>query len=294
MTRKKTFDQIYQDVAPERREELLQFRATHPYRHLTVGGADWAYIAAGQGAEVLLLLGGGLSVGETAFRRILELEGRVRLISPSYPPLGQMGSLTDGLAAILDAEGIERAHVFGHSLGAAVAHALVRRHPDRVDRLTLSGFGIYNERNARWGKLLFRAFELLPYGFIRAFYLPRIGRMLADADPEERAFMQAYTEELFHRLHTKTTMVGQFKLLVDLIENAGVYGVFEPVERPGRVLILAAEDDAGFTPAERQTLISLYPGAQVHLFESGGHWVGFSRREEYNAVLYGFLGLAGE
>ena len=46
-------------------------------------------------------------------------------------------------AGVLDALGVERAHVLGVSLGGAVAQQLARSHPDRVDRLVLvsTGFG---------------------------------------------------------------------------------------------------------------------------------------------------------
>jgi len=289
-----TFDKLYRDVSPERRAQLLDFRATHPYQRLTVGDVAWEYIACGQGEPALLILGGGVSVGETAFQRILELEDRVRIISPSYPVTSQMAAVADGLAAILDAEGIQRAHVYGHSLGAAAAHVFVRRHPARVDNLALSGFGIYNERNARQVRRFIPLFDWLPFAVFRAIYMRKIRRLLADAAEDEHAFMLAYCEELFRVQDNKATAMARFKVLVDLMDQAEALGVFEPVERPGRVLIIAAEDDAGFEPSERETLRLLYPGAQVHTFDSGGHWAWLTRRDEYDAVLYEFLGLPGQ
>lgn len=67
----KTLDQIYRDVSEEKKQALL-------------------------------LLGDGLAVGEASFRRILELEDQYRLIAPTYPPVGSMDELIDGLVAILD------------------------------------------------------------------------------------------------------------------------------------------------------------------------------------------------
>ncbi len=201
-----------------------------------------------------------------------------------------MGLIADGLSAILGAEGIERVHVFGHSLGAAIAHVLVRRHPDSVDKLILSGFGLYNPRHARLVKLFVR----LPYGVLRAYYRRVIARLASGAEATERAFMRAYFEELFARLHTRETFMARLRLIVDLIDHADMYRVFVPVERPGRVLIIAAEDDRGFQPSERATLIASYPGAQVCRFESGGHWVGLTHREAYDVALYRFLKDGGQ
>ena len=125
-------------------EQLQQFRRAHPLQRLATGGAEWQYIACGQGEHALLLLPGAMGTAESSFDRMANTEDRFRVVSPSYPPLGTMAALSDGLAAVLDAEGIVRTHVLGHSLGAGIAHAFVRRHPERVDKLVLSGFGLYS------------------------------------------------------------------------------------------------------------------------------------------------------
>lgn len=46
-------------------------------------------------------------------------------------------TLADDAAAVLDAAGVPRAHVFGMSLGGMIAQELALRHPARVDRLAL-------------------------------------------------------------------------------------------------------------------------------------------------------------
>jgi deazaflavin-dependent oxidoreductase (nitroreductase family) len=49
----------HRDLAAPRWEELREFRATHPPKHVTVDGAGWEYIAGGEGEEALLILPGG-------------------------------------------------------------------------------------------------------------------------------------------------------------------------------------------------------------------------------------------
>lgn len=284
-----SFDKIYRNVPPEQRERLRRFRADHPYRRLTVHGVDWDYIAGGQGEQALLILGGGLATGETSYEHILRAEAEYRVVSPSYPPVGGLGPLADGLVALLDAEGIGRAHVFGHSLGAAAGHVLIRRHPERVGKLVLSSFGLYNERNTRQARRLLLLFRLLPLRLVIAYYKGRMGKLLEGIDEGERQFYLAYILDVLEHQHTKRTLMGQFELMADLIERADAYHVREPVDGAGRVLILQAEDDTGFAPDEQAALRATYPGAEAHLFPSGGHLAGATRREEFQAALYGFL-----
>ena len=57
---------------------------------------------------------------------------------------GSVGLLADAVLGVLDAIGVERAHLVGHSLGGAVAAAAAAGHPERVRSLTLiapAGFG---------------------------------------------------------------------------------------------------------------------------------------------------------
>lgn len=48
-----------------------------------------------------------------------------------------LSDLGDDAAAFIAALGLQRAHVYGSSLGGIVAQSLAARHPDRVDRLVL-------------------------------------------------------------------------------------------------------------------------------------------------------------
>ena len=281
---------IYVHAPRDRVEQLWRFRETHPYRQLTVDEVEWSYISCGRGDKAILILGGGLSTGESSFRNITRLENYFRVISPSYPPVGQMGAVCDGLAAILDAENITQAHVFGHSMGAAVAHAFVRLYPDHVDKLVLSGFGLYNRRSILVARLFFTLFNLLPYSYVRNVYAGKITRLVEGTAADEKAFMTAYFHDLLDLQHNKTSLTGQFEILADLVRNSRSYAAFKPVEKPGQVLILQAKDDRGFKPDEQAALRATYPGARVHLFDAGGHWAMLTRREEYERVLDAFLG----
>ncbi|MCB5291107.1 alpha/beta fold hydrolase [Arthrobacter sp. SO3] len=292
--------------------ELRAFRATHPYRSLTVGGVEWKYIAGpatprapaeaadaahpaaetAAGAKAarpaLLILGGGFAFGDSAFRTITAFEPRFRVLSPSYPPVRTMAELVAGIAAILDAEGIRSANVFGHSLGAGVAHAFSRRYPQRVDKLILSGFGLYTPGHTRFVGAFVRLFSMLPKAALAAFYRPRIARLAAGAEEDERAFLTAYTEDLF-AAHTRESALARLAVLLDLAAHPDRYAASAIFERGEDVLVIAASDDRGFTSGEREALLAAYPGARAYVFGHGGHWASATHPTEYADVVGSFL-----
>jgi pimeloyl-ACP methyl ester carboxylesterase len=278
-----------QHAQPDALAPIKAFRASHPYRSIDFDGLRWDYISAGSGKQGFLVLGGGLSTGESSFERITKMEGRFQVISPSYPAAQTMRRLLAGLAAVLDTEGIEKAHVLGHSLGAGIAHCFVRAYPQRVDKLILSSFGLYTPFRQAAAKFMIGLFRLLPYGFMNSYYKKAFKRLLKDAPDETRAFMTAFTGDLLDHQHNKQSLMGQFDIMGDMFNNAEDNRIREVVNIGSRALILQAKDDRGFKPAEQAALRATYPGATVHLFESGGHLAGVTRSDEYEAAIEAHL-----
>lgn len=274
--------------------ELTNFRRNHPYKRITVADNEWEYIAGGQGEEAVLLLGGTFSVGETAFYTIKELEQEYRILSPSYPLTTQVNEVVEGLAELLATEHLTRVHLFGHSLGAALAHVFVRRYPDKVDKLILANFGLYTPAKARRERFLLQLFSQLPYNVICWYYQRRLAYLLAAGDAAEQPFIHAYIQELLTATHTKATVVSHFQLLLDLIDHAQAYALFTPVTRAGRVLLIEGKEDPVFSLADQMRLESYYPGAEVYRFEQGGHMVGFTHPAELNTQLRCFLRASAE
>jgi pimeloyl-ACP methyl ester carboxylesterase len=106
-----------------------------------VNGLHMYYEEQGEGSPLVLLHGGMLSIDLNYADLIPELVTRHRVIGVEAQGHGRTAdidreitpaALAGDVVALLDHLGIDRAHVIGHSQGAAVALELAVSHPDRV------------------------------------------------------------------------------------------------------------------------------------------------------------------
>ena len=112
-------------------------------------GIDCYYEAGGSGDPLLLIMGTSSDhcfwdaqrpAYETFYRTIAyDARGTGQSSQPQDVESYTMSVLADDAAALLDALGIERAHVSGISLGSATAQELALRHPEKVGTLQLHG-----------------------------------------------------------------------------------------------------------------------------------------------------------
>ena len=112
-----------------------------------VDGARLEYEVVGSGPPLVMLH--GILSGRASFsRQCAALAAQYRLIlisarghdgSSGLVPAnyGAGSSGVDDLRAVLDAEGISRANLFGHSAGGVTALVFARRFPEQVERLVL-------------------------------------------------------------------------------------------------------------------------------------------------------------
>jgi pimeloyl-ACP methyl ester carboxylesterase len=114
---------------------------------VAVGGLHVNVQQEGQGPELVLIHGLAADLAFWYFRHLPQLKQRFHVtvydlrghglsdMPPSgYSPQDQ----ADDLAGLLDALGIAKAHVVGHSFGGLVALTFAVRYPERVDRLVIA------------------------------------------------------------------------------------------------------------------------------------------------------------
>jgi len=106
-------------------------------------------LTAGQGEPLVFLHGGGIVEGFECFEPLADRFRLVAPLRPGYgateldPPLSGRDEEAGNVRDVLDALGIERTALVGHSLGGWLAATVAARFPDRVSELVLAApFGL--------------------------------------------------------------------------------------------------------------------------------------------------------
>ena len=108
-----------------------------------VNGMRMYYEVSGQGDPLVVLHGAYMNIpamgtiiprlAETHQVYAIEMQGHGRTTDIDRPITYE--NLADDVAAFMDAVGVDRADVFGYSMGAAAGLQLAIRHPEKVDQL---------------------------------------------------------------------------------------------------------------------------------------------------------------
>jgi pimeloyl-ACP methyl ester carboxylesterase len=110
------------------------------------GTVSLHYESTGAGVPVLLVMGLGMNATGwwrtvpvlcAAGLRVLTFDNRG--VGRSDRPAGPYttAAMADDAVAVLDATAVQRAHVYGISLGGMIAQEIALRHPDRIARVVL-------------------------------------------------------------------------------------------------------------------------------------------------------------
>lgn len=283
-----SFERIFKDVPREQREQLLKFRAAHPVKKLTVQGNAWDYLSGGQGEETLVLLTGGGNSSEAFFQIMTAFEPAYRVLALRYPCVDTVAQLVEGVAAILDAEHVQKAHLLGESLGGMVAQCLVRRYPERVETLILASTAAPAKDLAPYMRRQEKLVAFLPVGLVRWGGARRIANLLTTLPTVEAIFWSALMKEQIARYVTKAWLVSQYRLLTDYYENYR----FTPDDLagwPGAILILRADDDTLIRRLAPVPLTTYYPQASVRTFHNANHLAMITKQDEFIAAVKQFL-----
>lgn len=120
--------------------------------HILVNGLHYHYLDEGTGTPVVLLHGFPDTAHVWRYQVPALTQAGFRVIAPDLRGRGQtdksegveayrLNAVASDVAALMDALGVERAHIVGHDWGAATAWLFAMLHPQRVNHLVALSVG---------------------------------------------------------------------------------------------------------------------------------------------------------
>jgi pyruvate dehydrogenase E2 component (dihydrolipoamide acetyltransferase) len=258
-----------------------------------VGGRKIRYAGAGQDGDVVLLVHGYGGDRNSWLFLQAPMAARYRVYALDLPGHGASAKdvgdgsvelLADAVTGVLDAIGARRAHLAGHSLGAAVALAAAAADPGRIGSLTLiapAGFG--REINAAY----LRGFADAQ---TRRELKPLIGQLFAD----ESLVTRQVIDDLLAYKRLDGVDEALHALLGTLLADDGTqrYAAAAAVAAIGGtvpVTVIWGTADRIIPSGQAESV----PGAACHLLDGAGHMPHMERPAEVQAVIEEAIASAG-
>lgn len=283
-------DKYYHKVPPDLVEKFTRFRESHPLKRFDLNGTNWEYIVGGDpSGQPLLLLPGGLSTAESAWRLITLLEPKkYHLVCPSYPSvIGTMTGLVEGIVQILGQEGIQSAYVVGGAYGSMVAQVFIHSHPEFVTRLVLTHAYPPVPGRIRNVNPALRLFRFMPMPVVRNMLRAQMtGRVPANPSPE-LSLIAAQIHETLDQHLTRQAAMNIYLRMADFDRQNYTFTDLDHWQ--GKILIILAEDDPTTTEQLRNELMALYPGAILHMLKGSIQTTALLETSDYIKVMEDFF-----
>ncbi|MCZ7535347.1 MAG: alpha/beta hydrolase [Acidimicrobiia bacterium] len=241
-------------------------------------------------SPVLMIQGLGADSRSWALQRV-PFGRRHRCVAPDNrgtgrsekPPgpydLEQMAA--DAVAA-LDAEGIDRAHVMGASMGGVIAQIVAVRYPERVRSLTLACTAC---RHHEWRRELLAewADEVTAHGMqsmasdgLRWLVGPRLQRRFGMWINVLARLILSMPPEPF---------VAQIRAILDMTDD--VRFELHTIEVP--TLIITGSQDALTPVGDAEEIAEMIPGSRLSIVSGAAHGVMAEAPNAYNATVLDFI-----
>ena len=254
---------------------------------LTLNGVRIHYEESGSGPPLLLLHGLGGSCGDWVFQ-VPAFAPFYRVVTPSLRGFGHsehprggysIAQHTSDMLALLDALGIDRCHVVGHSMGGAIAFEMAIERPERVASLVALNSQPSFEVDSLSKRLMLLWRLLLPH----VLGMPRMARLMT-----QRHFPLPEQAELRERVRQAHAGNDAGTYVANLRALAGwtVVGRLGEVRVP--VLLVSADQD--FTSVEeKRRYLSAMPDARLEVIPGSRHGSHLDQPDAFNRLVLAFL-----
>ncbi len=271
----------------------------NPPQFVTIGDRKIAYeeVVPPDPAGTVILLTGLASKRQGWHKQLPVFGQRYRTIAIDHRDVGDsdltpapyaVTDQADDVAAVMDALGIERAHIVGISMGGFISLQLAARHPQKVQKLVLTatsaGGKTHVAASPRITALLlmprFRFGRPDPGKIARRTYTMIMAPGYLKAHPDDLEHIMAIAR---HRPQPPEAYRRQLQACLKHDATAHLSSITAPT------LVIHGEVDPLIPVANGKHLAQHIPGARLLLYSNTGHIPIIERAEDYNRDVLAFL-----
>jgi non-heme chloroperoxidase len=188
-----------------------------------------------------------------------------------------MDDFAADVVAFMDAKGIDRATVVGHSMGSMIAQLVAIHYPERVDRLVLAGSMVVVSNP---GLMEFNAFvqtlsDPIDPAFVRDFQTSTVSESIPSEFLEK-----AVSESLKVPAHVWRQMMASF---VEQDTSKQLHKITMPT------LVVWGGKDTYWPRSDQEMLVQVIPQATLHVYEEAGHALHWEQPERFAADFEKFM-----
>src|SRR5215831_7519507 len=252
---------------------------------ITVGATRVHTLIGGHGEPLLVLHGAG---GNRGWRRwMASVAERFTVYAPTHPGFGRSDAADwmesiDDLARFylwfLDAAGLARVHLLGHSIGGWTAAEMATMHPGAVHRLVLvAPVGLKPEEGEILDVFYYPPEELLGYTVHDRASIPEWAELFGQAPTPAEVEIATRNREMTARLTWKPYMF-----------NPRLPHFLPRVKTP--TLVVWGRQDRIVPAVCGEQYCRLLPDATLRVLEACGHLPPIERPDEFADLVRSFLG----
>ena len=207
-----------------------------------------------------------------------------RGVGRSTKPVGpyDLEQMAADAVAVLDAAGVESAHVMGASMGGVIAQIMAVRHPERVRSLVLACTAC---RHLRWRRELLEDWASTAQAQGMRVFANRSMRWLV-GPRSLRRFWPAFGALTPLAMSAPThSFVAQVNAILDM--DDALRGLLHTVAVP--TLVLVGSQDILTPQADAEEIAELIPGAELAVVQGGAHGFMVENFPAFNRIVLEFL-----
>jgi len=259
---------------------------------IKVGDINMYYEIHGEGEPLLLIT--GLSADLTSWMlQTPEFSKKYQVIMFDNPGVGRSDApdvpystamMADDTTGLLDALGIERAHVLGHSMGGFIAQELALKYPQRVKSLILASSGT---SETSLGKYLIDTWARMAQEGVslETRLREQLLWLLTDKFFENQEMVQMAITMLLANPYPQPAH--------GLARQTGACLEHDTRERIGKItaptLVLVGKEDILLPVKMSEKLAAGIPNVELVILEGGGHGSQSEVADKFNQAVLDFL-----